>query len=128
MYRTTNVLAVTADDIFDRVQRPPPSRIHPPNWGCTNKRICCLLCSLSTRVRERGGWMASKSKKSSALQRARESVYKKWLRRSWRLAPDPVPVRTIAATAVPPKRSIDRARRRHARLVEKCSRADPRLV
>ena len=72
--------------------------------------------------------MASKSKKSSALQRARERIYKRWLRRSWRLVPDPVPVRTITATAVPPKRSIARARRRHARLVAKCSSADPRLV
>ena len=72
--------------------------------------------------------MASKSKKSSALQRARERVYKKWLRRNWRLVPEPVPVRTITATAVPTKRSIAAARRRHARLVAKCSRADPRLV
>jgi hypothetical protein len=72
--------------------------------------------------------MASKSKKSSALQRARERVYKKWLRRSWRLPPEPVPVRKVTATAASPKRSIDRARRRHARLIATCSRADPRLV
>jgi hypothetical protein len=32
--------------------------------------------------------MASKSKKSSDLQRARERIYKTLLKRSWLLAPD----------------------------------------
>jgi hypothetical protein len=72
--------------------------------------------------------MATKSKKSSDLQRARERFYKSLLKRSWRLAPDPVQVHTTTVTAVPPKRSITRARRRHAQLAVERVRADPRLA
>ena len=53
--------------------------------------------------------MASKSKKSSALRHARERIYRNLLKRSWRLAPDPVPVRATAVSALPPKRAITRA-------------------
>jgi hypothetical protein len=75
-----------------------------------------------------GSSMASKTKKSLNLERARERVYKKWLKRSWRLAPDPVPVRVTTIAAVLPKRSVTKARRRHAQLTAKCVRADPRLA
>src|SRR5262249_49616770 len=47
---------------------------------------------------------------------------------SWLLAPDPKPVRVIAVAAVPPKRSISRARWRHAQLVAEGVRAGPRLA
>jgi hypothetical protein len=68
--------------------------------------------------------MASKSKKlADPWSAARERIYKNLFKRSWLLAPDPVPVR-----AVPPKRTISRARQRHAQLTAKCAGADPRLA
>jgi hypothetical protein len=76
--------------------------------------------------------MAKKSKKSKKsldpCSAARERIYKSLLKRSWILAPDRVPVRAMAVAAVLPKRSITRARRRHAQLAAKCMRADPRLA
>jgi hypothetical protein len=71
--------------------------------------------------------MASKSKKSAdPWSAARERIYKNLFKRSWLLAPDPVPVRPV--TVVPPKRTISRARQRHAQLTAECARADPRLA
>jgi len=71
--------------------------------------------------------MASKSKKSAdPWSAARERIYKNLFKRSWHLAPDPVPVRAV--TAVPPKHTITRSRRLHAQLTTEYMRADPRLA
>jgi hypothetical protein len=73
--------------------------------------------------------MAKKSKKSpDPCSAARERIYKSLLKRNWLLAPSPVPVRLTTAAVGLPKRSITKARKRHAQLAAECVRADPRLA
>jgi len=73
--------------------------------------------------------MAKKSKKSSdPCSAARERIYKSLLKRNWLLALARAPVRATTVAAVLSRRSIARARRRHAQLSTEYVRADPRLA